>query len=760
MRAIYDMRRMKRWLASAVLLVALGCSSISWLVPSSAWAQEEGPPPDAGPADESDPAHVVETTHEQPGEVIEIVDRATPGSVQTIGPKDLERFEHDDVHQVLSAVPGVYIREEDGFGLRPNIGMRGSGAERSAKIALMEDGVLIAPAPYSAPAAYYFPLVTRMQRVDVLKGPAAIQYGPNTVGGAVNMISRSVPRQRRGELDLAMGQHLYGKLHASYADSSEHVAFLVEGVKLHSGGFKELDNGGPTGFDKNDLQLKLRVNNDTVSRVYHQLDIKLGYADEVSDETYTGLTAADFQATPYRRYAATQLDRMQWRHLRAQLDYHIDVSTDTRLLFTAYRNDFSRDWRKLDGFNGSSLLADILANPDAGNNAVFYSILQGLSDSTSDAEMLILGTNSRDFSAQGVQAQATLIRRGLFGVHEIDIGLRLHHDEAIRRRFEDRYWMMSGALVETGGDTVTATDSTGSTLALASYLRDEYRIGRLSITAGVRSEFISNRYDDQMTPSSNGSRRDLVLIPGAGAVFQILPSLGILAGVHKGFVPVSPGQAPEVTAEESVNYEAGLRYADFISAFELIGFFSDYSNIKGTCTFSSGCLNEQVGDEFNGGSVHVFGLEALAGWQPELMHGLRAPLSATYTYNHSRFQESFSSDNPQWGDVTKGDELPYLPAHQLSVRAGVAGPRWELSAALRYVSAMRDVAGQGAIAEVERVAGHTVIDMAAHYEFGRFGKLYLTVDNILDQAHMVSLRPVGARPGKPRLLILGYKNHF
>ena len=75
------------------------------------------------------------------------------GSVQLLDTADLETFSYNDVNRVLRQVPGVHLQEEDGFGLRPNIGIRGSGTDRSARIAVMEDGVLMAPAPYSAPAA-------------------------------------------------------------------------------------------------------------------------------------------------------------------------------------------------------------------------------------------------------------------------------------------------------------------------------------------------------------------------------------------------------------------------------------------------------------------------------------------------------------------------------------------------------------------------------------------------------------------------------
>src|SRR5688572_12645038 len=94
------------------------------------------PAPEAGSEPEPDPEP--EAVVEGEAETIELVDRPPPGSQGAIGEEALERAEHDDIHKILSHVAGVYLRDEDGYGLRPNIGMRGAAAERSAKVALME----------------------------------------------------------------------------------------------------------------------------------------------------------------------------------------------------------------------------------------------------------------------------------------------------------------------------------------------------------------------------------------------------------------------------------------------------------------------------------------------------------------------------------------------------------------------------------------------------------------------------------------------
>ena len=333
-----------------------------------------------------------------------------PGSGYRLDVEDLEEFQYDDVHRILKQVPGVYLREEDGWGLRPNIGIRGAASDRSSKVTLLEDGILLGPAPYSAPAAYYFPVTTRMTALEVLKGPAAIRTGPNTIGGAVNLVTRPVPDVAEGTIDVAGGP---GALQQAPRDPGRdpvrgHVRGARPapgGVHLGTDGFKDLDGGGDTGFDKNEAMGKVRYEWDLgTSRATTRL--KLGWSDEVSNETYLGLSDADFARTPYRRYAASQRDRMAWDRRQFQVDQEVAFANGLDLAVSAYRHLFFRSWKRLDGFRDGPRLRDVLANPDGGQSAVFFAILRGDQDSVGGDQALVQTENARDFVSQGVQSTA------------------------------------------------------------------------------------------------------------------------------------------------------------------------------------------------------------------------------------------------------------------------------------------------------------------------------------------------------------------
>ena len=148
------------------------------------------------------------------------------GGANYISPQYLEKFEITDVARALRQVPGVSIQVEDGWALRPNISIRGTATERSSRITLLEDNVLIAPAPYAASSAYYFPTFGRIHGVEILKGPASITQGPYTIGGALNLISTPIPAERAGMLQAEVGSDSTWRVHGCYGDRGERFALF------------------------------------------------------------------------------------------------------------------------------------------------------------------------------------------------------------------------------------------------------------------------------------------------------------------------------------------------------------------------------------------------------------------------------------------------------------------------------------------------------------------------------------------------------
>lgn len=678
------------------------------------------------------------------------------GSAYLLDELVLEQFDFSDINQVLSSLPGVYIRQEDGFGLRPNIGLRGVTSERSQKITLMEDGVLIKPAPYSAPAAYYIPNIARMSAVEVVKGSESIQYGPNNVGGAINLATQPVPEQAEGFLDASLGSDGYRKYQAFYGNSGDHFGYWVDGLHYGSDGFKTLDDGGDTGFYRNDLNAKLQWQYADLLGYEQLFTVKLGYARERADETYLGLTEADFEQNPYQRYAASQLAQFDSEHTQLHADHVIHFSESIKLNTKLYVNAFDRAWEKLDGFIDGVPVASVLSRPEL--FARELGILRGDIDSNAtSSEILDITTNDRSYGSQGVQIKLDYqMARGAFD-HHIEVGARFHHDYIERDHHTEGYLMLGGVLVDDGVDYGNKSLNEAQTDALSLYVQDAIQWGDFFINAGVRFENIEASATDFLT-STQVDTSQTVVAPGLGVFWQATESLGFLVGVNKGFSPAGASAGDAVDPEESTNFEYGARYNVGQFSAEVIGFFSDYDNLLGRCRASDvGC---NVGEEFNGGRVEVAGVEVYGSYTHELGNQLQVPISLSYTYTESVFQESFSSSFSQWGEVTQGDQLPYLPEHVGRIVVGLKSSDWELVMAVNHQSEMRDQAGGESFTSVLHTDAYTTVDLSASWQVNPAWYAQLSVDNVADEQAIVSWRPFGARPNKPRAVRARVKYQF
>jgi Fe(3+) dicitrate transport protein len=686
----------------------------------------------------------------------------TGGSASYLTLEELERFRYTDVHRALTQVPGLYVVEEDGYGLRPNIGLRGSGTDRNSRITLMEDGVLIAPAPYAAPAAYYFPTMQRMSAVEVRKGSAAVRSGPRTTGGAINLISTPIPGEPfAGRVSLQAGedQTLLGQV--AIGGTSGQWGYLVEAVHQDTDGFKRIDGGGDSGYALDDYLAKLRYTTASGARFHQELELKLGVTDQDGDETYMGLTLDDFERNPYRRYAASRLDNIQTDHDQMELRHYVAFSDRVDLTTAVYRNEFARNWYKVDRLATASMSA-VLEDPTT--FATEYAWLTGI---TSPDDAIVIRNNNRAYDSRGVQTILgfTPTTTGRID-HNLELGIRHHEDEEDRLQDDDRYRMVSGDLVlTTDGAPGTQDNRIGTAEALSTYVHDEISFGKFIVTPGIRYEsidFEQRRWagtDPGRIAGTTSVVRSEVdeVIPGVGAVYRMAGAWTLLGGIHKGFNSPAPGGNAE--AEESLNYEAGARYRAEAASAELIAFYSDYDNLVGTCTASTGggC---NLGDQFAGGKVRMRGLEVSGRYEFGLERSLRLPVQLAYTYTNAEFRTSFASGFEEWGDVEAGDELPYLPEHQAHLLVGLAAERWGVNLAASFVDAMRVEAGQGATSPTSVTDSHWVVDLAGDWTLTDNLHLFARVENALDEVYVVAWRPAGARPGRPRAILIGINASF
>jgi len=690
----------------------------------------------------------------------------SPGSSDLVSHTEINRYNDTDVNRILSRIPGIYVQEEDGFGLRPNIGMRGTGVERSSKINLMEDGIPISPAPYASPAAYYSPTAGRMYALEARKGSSQIKYGPHSTGGALNYVSTPIPINFKSNIIMSGGNHSSYLLKANIGASNSKFGYLFEVLHDENSGFKLMDYvNGNTGYAKTDLMGKIRYKTNFIN-FPTAFELKVSLTDELSNETYLGLTDEDYNRNPYTRYLSSQKDQMDAKHSQISLMNSIQLSQNSNVSLVFYRNNFKRNWYKLSKVNGTSI-GSLLSTGNSHKNYSFLSATEA-ADNTYQIK-----ANNREYYSQGIQLASNIKSNFIFH-HNLMIGLRLHKDQMDRYQKVDKYGMQKNALKLTTngiwgiGSKNNRVDNATST---AYFIEDQFTVQNFTVTAGIRYESIELKRRDwkgdatgnnlswndpnrELTPSQKSKTLNII-IPGIGFVYKLNQDFEFLAGIHKGFSPPGPGsdESDNIEPEESINIEAGLTINKGLNKIKTVFFNNHYSNLLGDDTQFSG---QGTYDQFNAGEVKINGVELSLNSNLKFGNYL-APLEFSYTYTNSEFLSSFESKFEPWGSVQEGDELPYLPTHQLFTEFGLLSTKANIFFRLKNIGPMRTKAGSGALDNEYSTEDLTQIDITSEYKLNDKSNLFLTIKNLTNSQSIIARRPAGLRPTLPRTLSLGIK---
>ncbi len=678
------------------------------------------------------------------------------GSAAFVGSEDIANSGHTDIGKILAKVPGVYVRDEDGYGNFPNISLRGADGTRSEKLTVMEDGILTAPSPYSAPAAYYSPKPARMSGIEVLKGSSQVRFGPHTTGGVINYLSTEIPDEQKFYSRTTYGTDNTFFNHTWFGDTREteagKIGYLLEMHGQTSDGFRKVDGSNQdTGFDLVEPMLKMFWEPNTALK--QRIEFKVGYSDLDSNESYTGLTEADLAANPDRRYAATQFDQFASEQWRTYAKWIAEPSDALRLESAVYYNQFSREWDKLDQVNGISLHQALL-NP--GDVATLNGTAVGTIRTTN---------NLRDHEGYGWQNQANFKFETGEITHDLAAGIRFHYDRQDADRLRSTFNADGAGNFTPAVPGVLTFNGISETFATAVFVEDEIKVGKLTLRPGVRYEWLDLDFTDAVGTQFSGNEN--LFTAGVGSSYELTDRSTLFSGIYQGVAAPGP-ESYLVTGtenEESLGFELGYRYRkDSLNA-EVIGFLTDFSQLISTDA-GFGFTNTSQ----NAGEAQVYGLESIVQYDPGLENGLAfgLPMYVSATYTVAEFTGGNlvgGGGDGVYAGAREGNEIPYVPEWKLAAGVGVSGEKWEVRLDANYMgsswgSGFNDDVNPTPTIRDGKIPALILFDLTADYQVNDNVKLLAGVLNVLDERKMVSRIPEGPRANAPRMIFGGVEVTF
>ncbi|MFC4873661.1 TonB-dependent receptor domain-containing protein [Negadavirga shengliensis] len=677
-----------------------------------------------------------------------------PGSVSYLDNKEIQTIQPISGNEVLRRSPGVHVVDEEGLGMRVNIGIRGLDPDRSRSVLIMEDGVPVALAPYGEPEMYYSPAIDRMAGIEILKGSGQILYGPQTIGGVVNYITPNPPLEQEGAVRIQGGQGGFFSGLVSYGNTYGNTGVQVNLLK------KRADNVGPTRFDITDFNTKLLFNMSEKS----ELGVKVGVYDEASNATYIGINQVmyDRGGEDYTRLAPD--DQLDVRRYSLSFSHKYRFNDKVKLRTIAYGYTTTRNWNR----------QDFSINEGNTPPSNWTGMVWGDTEIPGGAIFMREGTGNRNrqFEVAGIEPRLEA-DHNLFNLkNNLIVGTRFLYERAFEQRVNGtRAGVKSGDLVE---------DEIRTGHAFSAYVQNKINLTeKLVFSTGLRLENFNYERDIFRRSFPGVGIRDTTLvagnnilevIPGMGFNYWPITSVSVFGGVHKGYAPprtkdaiTSTGDVLDLEAERSWNFELGFRseLASWLYL-EMTGFRMDFSNQIIPVAESAGGIGFGV---VNGGATLHQGVEsALVADISQLFRMKRTKL--VYDINTTYVNSVFSEDRFK-GDVNiNGNRTPYAPewfinsALTLETNGGLTLRLSGNYVGNQFADEVNAVA-PSVDGRIGQIPSYMVLDGMVAYDIKKWNSRFnLTVKNLTNERYIATRRPQGIRVGLPRFITAGYEFRF
>ncbi|HXF06758.1 MAG TPA: TonB-dependent receptor [Blastocatellia bacterium] len=665
-----------------------------------------------------------------------------PGSVEILDRRALDASRVFTVNEALRKVTGVFARDEEGFSLRPNIGIRGLNPTRSTKVLLLEDGIPLTYAPYGDNASYYHPPVDRFESIEVIKGSGQILYGPMTIGGVINYITPNPPEKPRGALTLIGGNRDYLNGHLTYGGTWGGTGLLFDYMRKQGEGARENTRTG-----LNDANVKIV----TALGSRHALTIKGNYYGENSQVTYSGLRLDEYLANP--RQNPFLNDRFLGDRYGASVTHAYVLKNDVVLTTSLYGSMFFRDWWRQSSNSGQ--------RPNRRGDPGCRGMEDLLTTCGNEGRL-------RKYYTWGIEPRVRAFDRILGIRGETEFGFRAHFERQDRKQ-------MNGQ-APTARTGIIVEDNERKNQAYSGFLQHRFLLGRWTITPGLRLEHVRYERTNRLANRGAGAagRTHLTeVIPGIGITFAPASHTTIFGGAHRGFAPPrtediidNAGGTIDLDPERSWTYEVGVRSWP-ISGLKLEATFfrMDFENqiVPASVAGGLGATFTNAGETLHQGMEFTGRVDM--GSLLRMTHNVYARAAYTYVPT-AKFVGTRLSSIPGFGTVSvSGNRLPYAPKHLANLQFGYAHPRGfdafleavhvsdQFGDDLNTIAPTPD--GQRGL-----LPAYTIWNLTMNYRVESRGlTFFVAVKNLFDRLYIAD-RTRGILPGPPRLVHGGLRFQF
>lgn len=697
------------------------------------------------------------------------------GSGTFLDEKELFESHVSSVNEALRKVTGVFVRDEEGFGIRPNIGIRGMNPFRSTKVSFLEDGLPLNFAPYGDNDIYYHPPVERYDGIEVLKGAGMTQYGIQTISGAVNYLTPNVPKKFGGSLGFIGGSRDYLNGHARAGGTVENVGGLnsLGGVMdyLHKEGQGSRDN---TFAKIDDVNLKTVL--DINSR--NKLTLHGDFYQESSQSTF-GLTESEYKNFG-QFYNPFKNDTFETERWATSATHDFKFNDDVTLSTSFYWSKFNRDWWRQMNQQPTDTNCDV-----AGGVTGYRE--QRLSGQAIDVDSCNFTRGRlRSYETWGV-VPTLHAKHHLFGVaSELDAGFRAH--------FENQYRVTTDGNAPThyaASNFVTGERNERYADAYSGFIQNRFILGNWTMTPGVRVESVS--YERINKLNGKAGQSDLMeALPSFAMTYSPVNEATLFFGMHRGFAPprvedsvYNDGNSVEIQAEKSWNYEVGVKSEPLTGLkTDLTLFHNDFENLTVLGTIGGNDTPVAQGQALFQGIEFMNRLDTA-----ELFNWSHNPyLQVAYTWvptaeMTSQFRCMPLSDGKVPASCPNGyvygsklgNRSPYAPEHLITATVGYSHPigfdaHFEtVFVAEQFGDFMNLESGadhpngansaEARSGQYGKIQDYAVVNFASTYKVYDGLNVFVSVKNLLDNQYVVD-RVRGILPGSPRLVQAGFKYDF